>query len=553
MPNTMENTVTTVTNATTSTINNSNIEEEANMENEKKTCYLCGVVIEEGEGFKDENGNYICDECMEMEGAFICPECGTWAYDSEAVTVNEGYHNELVVCSTCANDNYYYCENCHGVFSHSHVRFTHSGDFVCDSCFDDYYRECGNCGEVYERDDMEWDDDNEEYYCPHCVNNMGIRGYNYKPDPEFHEAESDRNTPAKDLLFMGVELECDNGNYEPNHVAKEILRECNTMDGNLFYFKHDGSLDEGMELVTHPCTLSYHTTEFPWEKVCKIELEHGFKSHDAETCGLHVHVNRDFFGKEPEHSMNVGKLCLLVSEFWNNIFKFSRRTERQLNWCAKYGSFVDEGDENDEEKIAKGVYDKYPKGSHSNRYYAINLTNRNTVEFRIFRGSLKPDTIKATLQFVSNISHFAKEKSPKEILNCKWSDIIGYHHYAELDAYCAERGICDCTAEKLPVQKKPKFKRGDIVRMNPDFTTSPYHYAVAERFRILAGEEFTVTEVFLRNWNDASENGLYVHGVSLDWANKEHPVLTNRWGEETPIGDYVWDENYLTLVRHGDE
>ena len=48
--------------------------------------------------------------------------------------------------------------------------------------------------------------------------------------------------------------------------------------------------------------------------------------------------------------------------------------------------------------------------SQDNKYYAIrtNVDKKNTVEFRIFRGTLKYNRFIATIQFVDAISHYIK-------------------------------------------------------------------------------------------------------------------------------------------------
>ena len=63
-------------------------------------------------------------------------------------------------------------------------------------------------------------------------------------------------------------------------------------------------------------------------------------------------------------------------------------------------------------------------GNHDYHYYAVNLTNENTIEFRMFRGTLKVDTFLATLQFVNNCIIAAKTKSAEEIQQMKFEELI---------------------------------------------------------------------------------------------------------------------------------
>ena len=42
------------------------------------------------------------------------------------------------------------------------------------------------------------------------------------------------------------------------------------------YCKHDGSLDDGFEMVTHPMTLDYHRKEMPWKKILHCAVDIGY-------------------------------------------------------------------------------------------------------------------------------------------------------------------------------------------------------------------------------------------------------------------------------------
>ena len=63
------------------------------------------------------------------------------------------------------------------------------------------------------------------------------------------------------------------------------------------YCKHDGSLEEGFEVVTHPMTLDYHQNEIPWKVVLTRLKSMNYLSHQANTYGLHIHVNRTSLGE----------------------------------------------------------------------------------------------------------------------------------------------------------------------------------------------------------------------------------------------------------------
>jgi hypothetical protein len=51
----------------------------------------------------------------------------------------------------------------------------------------------------------------------------------------------------------------------------------------------------------------------------------------------------------------------------------------------------------------------------SDRYEAINLTSQNTIEFRIFKGSLKYESVIAALEFCHSLVEFTRPASEGDI------------------------------------------------------------------------------------------------------------------------------------------
>ena len=75
------------------------------------------------------------------------------------------------------------------------------------------------------------------------------------------------------------------------------------------------------------------------------------------------------------------------------------------------------------------------------RYSAVNLCNRNTIEFRLFRGTLKLNTFIATLQIVNRICDVAFALSDEEIQGLSWSDFVAAVTEPELIQYLKERRL----------------------------------------------------------------------------------------------------------------
>jgi hypothetical protein len=159
--------------------------------------------------------------------------------------------------------------------------------------------------------------------------------------------------------------------------------------------------------------------------------ELGYHSHQTATAGLHVHVNRDSLGfTYQEQEETIARILFFMEKNWNELLKFSRRTPSQLErWAARYGY-----KDNPQEilKTAKGGY---------GRYTCLNLCNENTIEFRIFRGTLKYNTLIATLQLVSQICSVAFVMSDEDIRNLSWTTFVAGCQYPELIQYLKERRL----------------------------------------------------------------------------------------------------------------
>ena len=184
----------------------------------------------------------------------ICIQCGA------EVRPEEAYHvAEEAVCPSCAETDTVVCSYC-GERIWRENDFGDSDTALCEACYTNHYTRCNQCGRLisfsaaYYQDE---DEDEETPYCSACYHECGeaIHCYSYKPVPIFHG-----DAP----MYMGVELEVDDGGKDPAK-AKKILSIFN-QTGEFGYIKSDGSLDDGLELVTHPCTLEAHMREVPWRE-----------------------------------------------------------------------------------------------------------------------------------------------------------------------------------------------------------------------------------------------------------------------------------------------
>ena len=259
------------------------------------------------------------------------------------------------------------------------------------------------------------------------VRSCYIHGYGYKPEPRFCKCRNE-----KKVRYYGVELEIDRGGFEEDNA--EELYDIANEDEEVLYIKSDGSLSEGMELVSHPCSLKYHRTRFPWEDIMHRAVRLGYRSHNTSTCGLHIHVGKAQLGDTIEEQEDViGRILFFFESHWNELFNFSRRTVYAVDrWAARQG-YSDR---------PKDILDKAKKSSKG-RYCCVNITNYATVEIRLFRGTLKYNTFIASLELVDEICRNAISLSDHEMHSQSWNDFVTNidPDYTELIQYLKERRL----------------------------------------------------------------------------------------------------------------
>jgi hypothetical protein len=87
------------------------------------------------------------------------------------------------------------------------------------------------------------------------------------------------------------------------------------------------------------------------------------------------------------------------------------------------------------------IIDKIKQFKSRGRYMAVNLENQNTIEFRLFKGTLNFNTFIASLQLVVEISRYAKRTDLKNIPTTKFRDIFISSEFEELKNYLKEREL----------------------------------------------------------------------------------------------------------------
>lgn len=330
-----------------------------------------------------------------------CTFCGDNISPEQAITLGRAH-----MCHHCADERTRVCSWC-GTRIWNDDNMGNDSIPLCDNCYDAHYTRCERCNRLIHFDNACYEDGDDVPYCEDCYNDIVykvIHEYNYKPEPIFY---------GSGLLYMGVELEIDDGGCCDTY-AQRLLDIANRSDDHI-YCKYDGSIDDGFEIVSHPMTPDYHINTMPWQEIFSEAIRMRYRSHQTSTCGLHIHVNRSVFGSSyDEQEAAIARVVYFVENHWNELLKFSRRTEGSMNrWASRYGIST----------TTKDTY-KNAKNNQSGRYAAVNLENHSTIEFRLFRGTLRYQTFIAAIQLVEEICRYAIQMTDKLIEGLSWSDFV---------------------------------------------------------------------------------------------------------------------------------
>lgn len=354
-------------------------------------CAHCGYESEEELTLMDEY--YYCDDCV-----IACDRCGEVVLRDDLTEVDGYYY----YCPTCVDEHCATCRDCDHVYTIDEMIHIDSDDvYVCEGCAD-YYDTCYECGYTYHRDDLHYHDDTDESYCSECYGNVRysfLRSYHDQPDRYFRSLKSDGNR-RRSFKYIGIELEMENGR------RSEILEHLKEMSDNesLFHCERDGSLDSdtGVEIVLQPMTEGFFK-RFDLEGLCRLCKRYGFRSHDSDNAGLHIHLSKNHFGSdERKQNRTILNMIRLLDKFRSVFLKISRRNEYSYNhYCRSY-DLVNPHDSDEMER--------------KNQHFAILSIRDSTVEYRGFKGTLKPESIRAGVEMYKGLVSLCRDY-PYEVID----------------------------------------------------------------------------------------------------------------------------------------
>lgn len=383
------------------------------------TCPNCGERTEELVGEVD--GESVCEACY--DDATICASCENRTNDTTDISVNgrnqlwcEGCFDEYACvcgrcslimhgdsafsfdgegyCEDCYNEITSYCDDCNETVLSESVRVLTNGNVICDSCWEygEYFC-CEECDHYFHREDMSPEFD-EVPICRNCAReeqqgqseSNRVHNYSYKPTLDPWVGASERPDLNSSTLFFGVETEVEILERNIDELVRTVC------ENSLFYCKDDSTIAHGFEVVTRPFSFSFAKQHRElWQPLFDLR-EHG-NSYHSQTTGMHVHMSRRAFSRT--HLMKFAKFFIDNSDF---TYSLSRRSRDRFR---RYGT--------------TSGFDPLPHflkmGGVGGPRGGINLQHHNTIECRIFRGTLNPIAYWANIEFLKALHEYTAAAS----------------------------------------------------------------------------------------------------------------------------------------------
>lgn len=198
-------------------------------------------------------------------------------------------------------------------------------------------------------------------------------------------------------IYFGIELECevetppDLVDDATKHLYRSQVAERIQHTYKDFAFaKHDGSMFNGFEVVSIPLSRDAHATR--WIPFLEAARENGLQIRNS--CGMHVHVSREWLTP-----LQIGKMLAFVCNPKNE--DFMKIIAGRKPPVIKSKNYPD----------GKAYAEMSPKKitdvtKHRDRYSALNLVNPETIEFRIFKGTLNLHILMKNIEFCDALVRF---------------------------------------------------------------------------------------------------------------------------------------------------
>lgn len=383
------------------------------------TCDHCEAIAKKQDSWVVElEHTVVCTDCVRDEAAFAYVEQLDQLWPIHAVAP---IYTSFVDRLHQAQTGYYPNNN----FALVDTAREHNLTYIYDSVRGNYYCPTRVAEQVI--------DDQSQYYAEEEDNDRYSDDEPSGDDPrhgigDYHSCKGVlKHLPSlydahKRPLNLGMELEIEVDTDDSVREAAEAFRETFNAAGYGLYCgtEHDGSLDHGFEIVTTWTGLDVHEAVL---KTIKTIDTAGCSSHNTKTCGLHVHIDKANMTiahairlVEFMHSTETRALVKAVARRYGTgyceiVDKTGTKKDTARHWRLAWTTLRPPS-----ERVA--MLNSFTRVNDwsaiiaPSRYEAVNFCNNRTIEFRIFKGSLKFETIMACLEFTRAVWLFTENNGP---------------------------------------------------------------------------------------------------------------------------------------------
>jgi len=353
--------------------------------NEHAYCTDCVFVCEDCDDVRDMEQRIVvgvmsyCDDC-----ASYCNRCEDGMDNDSSRTVDR----DESWCEYCWENYSYYCDSCSESYSGdcTYVQDTP----YCERCYESECYWCEDCDESFTNDNSCDCRDNDNDRCCRAYRNSGtIHDYSCKPNPKFKGT-------SKHNMYLGFELET-----EVQSLDSGARYASSNLDG-IAYLKHDGSIGNGFEIVTHPHTHQEYreNSKLLWDTIELLRTKYSARSWDTDTCGLHIHLSRKGF----KSGAHLHRFIAFVYHNAPHMMKFAGRKSRFARFNDVY-TF----DEYDRPVFSLKHKVASPAFTPSERYSAVNTQNAHTIELRFFRGTMNTSGVLSALDLAQAMVEYTRD------------------------------------------------------------------------------------------------------------------------------------------------
>ena len=265
---------------------------------------------------------------------------------------------------------------------HNNVMYNYSDKYFCSiECAKEGMQKCPDCGRYRSTGN------------PRCIcgtrpmprrdrDMKGLLSYQYRPNKFMFVGDGDGKYP-----YFGVELEMERKRGHDIDWSENVrhIESIHKIENNpFFYCVHDGSLADGIEIISHPFTWQWMNDNMAlFDQIWGMSQDFSIRN----TCGMHVHINKRAFKR--------AHLYRFLRIFYDNPRFFTALTRTN----DRYANINTRDPRRD--SIMRTL-------KPHNKYEAVNTLNEATVEVRIFKGVVSKTGFLRNLNIVKSLYWYTK-------------------------------------------------------------------------------------------------------------------------------------------------